>query len=57
MKSLLSDKVVLKKITCVKIINKEKTIREVLNTFFSNIVSNPNFREYNCDPLANKINI
>ena len=57
MKSLLSDKVVLKKITCVKIINKEKTIREVLNTFFSNIVRNPNFREYNCDPLANKINI
>lgn len=41
-----------------KIIDKEREIAEVLNTFFCNIVSNLNMAEYsNSDPLANEISL
>ena len=59
-KPVLSDKVRLtNKMTLIdneEIIMDDCNTAKVLNTFFSNIVSNPNIAEYsNCEPLANNI--
>ena len=60
-KPFLSDKIVSReKITLIEedeIVESDSNTAQILNTFFSNIVSNLKIAEYtNCDPVSNNIN-
>ena len=60
-KAFLSDKIVSReKITLIKedeIVESDSNTAQILNIFFSNIVSNIKIAEYaNCDPISDKIN-